>query len=407
MADASQNLRLMVIQFGDYREALLSREACRPETYRAQYYSMACFDKVWSRGQGLVVCLDTEPYDQIWQNIRLVGGRFIPAGGGWQYFQKVWASCNNLILLANEFAPSHLIIRTPDWPMLFVGAWALRQGIPLLPLLADYFYAAPLKTRLKNFPLIKLLNQPAVPVVANHNYPACNSMALAGVQKNKIVPYDWPPINTPRSTEPKELFPDTKPFRLCYAGQVSTQKGVGDLLQALACLVKAGLDIELDIFGTGPEKEAFEAMAQTLTVTPRVRFHGLSPNVAVLDAMRKAQLVVVPSRHAYPEGIPCVIYESLEVRTPVIISDHPSFLPKLREGDGCLIFQAGNVSHLAARLRECLTDPGLYAKLSQTAVSAWDNIQCPVTFGQLIDDWLAFTLKRGELSCRHFSLAMG
>jgi glycosyltransferase involved in cell wall biosynthesis len=290
--------------------------------------------------------------------------------------------------------------------MLFVGGWALRKKIPVLPLFADYFYAGTLKARIKNFPLIRILNRPEVPVVANHNYPACTSMALAGVDRKKIVPYDWPAINNPRASAPKEILPGAKSFRLVYAGQVSAQKGVGDLLQTLARLVEGGMNLELDIFGAGPEKDDFETMAGRLQVANWVRFHGLTANTTVLDTMRQAHLVVVPSRHAYPEGIPCVIYESLETRTPVVISDHPSFLPKLREGNGCLIFQAGDVTHLAARLQECLMNPDLYAELSKTAVSAWDAIQCPITFGQLLDDWLAFSLRVSDLSCRRFSLAM-
>jgi glycosyltransferase involved in cell wall biosynthesis len=407
LADVTQNLRLMVIQFGDYRQALLAREARQPETYRAQYYSMDCFDKVVSHGYGLIVCLDTELYDLNWGKFHLVGDRFIPAGGGWRYLRQAWLASKRLISLAKQYAPTHLIIRTPDWPMLFVGGWALREKIPVLPLFADYFYAGTVKARIKNFPLIRMLNRPEVALVANHNYPACTSMALAGVDRQKIVPYDWPAINNPRTSVPKELAPNEKSFRLVYAGQVSAQKGVGDLLQALARLVEGGMNLELDIFGAGPEKDDFETMVGRLQVANRVRFHGLTANTTVLDTMRQAHLVVVPSRHAYPEGIPCVIYESLETRTPVIISDHPSFLPKLRDGRGCLIFQAGNVADLATRLRECLLDSKLYKTLSETTVSAWDAIQCSVTFGQLIDDWLALTLKKAELGCRHFFSAMG
>jgi glycosyltransferase involved in cell wall biosynthesis len=406
MGVVTPHVRLMVIQFGDYREALLARTASRPETYRAQYYSMACFDKVLSRGHGLIVCLDTEPYDQNWENIHLVGDRFIPGDNGCQYLWQARSAGKKLIALAKRFSPTHLIIRTPDWPSLFVGAWALQQKIPLLPLFADYFYASTLKNKIKNFPLIRILNSAAIPLVANHNYPACISMALAGVKTTKIVPYDWPSINNPNMSAPKQITLKNNSYRLCYAGQISTAKGVGDLLKALACLVESGIDMELDIFGTGPEKEAFAAMAENLHIGTRVRFHGLSPNASVLETMRQAHLVVVPSHHAYPEGIPCVIYESLEVRTPVVISDHPSFLPKFKHGEGCLIFEAGNVLQLATRIKECLTDPNRYASLSTTTASAWENIQCPVTFGQLLDDWIAFTSgKEAQLACRRYSLA--
>jgi glycosyltransferase involved in cell wall biosynthesis len=405
MSVASLGPRIMVVQFGDYRQALLARKANQPESYRAQYYSMTCFERLVDHGEALVICLDTTPYDETSDNFHLVGGRFTPTSKGRSYLWQAWRAGNQLITLAEGFSPSHVIVRTPDWPMIFLGRWALRKKVHLLPLFADYFYSDTLKNRLRNFPLIKILNHPDTHVVANHNYPACNSMAAAGVLKTKIVPYDWPPQNVPQDAAPKELSLQDQPFRLCYAGLISEQKGVGDLLQAMVLLVRSGMNINLDIFGNGPDKEVLEALPQYLGLGERVRFHGLAANTAVIEAMRHAHLVTVPSRHSYPEGIPCVIYESLETRTPLVISDHPSFLPKLRDGCGCLIFSAENKDGLAACIKRGLTDPVLYAKLSQRTSEAWDKIQCPITFGQLLEDWLAFTTGRGALSCLAFSLA--
>jgi glycosyltransferase involved in cell wall biosynthesis len=412
MADDHQTaapaaIRLLVIQFGDYRQALWARERQQPETYRAQYYSMACFEKLLQRGQGLIVCLDTEPYEETWHNFRLVGGRFIPRGGGWGYLRHVWLASRHLVQLAETFAPTHLIIRTPAWPMLAVGRWALRRQIPVLPLFADYFYTGTLKTRLKNLPLIRLLNHPAIPLVANHNYPACTSMVQAGVAAAKVVPYDWPASRHPREMPAKDLAQSGGPFRLCYAGQLSHPKGVGDLLEAVAQLHREGPEVDLDLFGDGPDRAELQELARRLGLEARVRFHGLTANEKVLAAMRAAQLVVVPSRHQYPEGIPCVIYEALEVRTPVVLSDHPSFRPKFQPGQGCLMFRAGDAAQLARRLREALTQPELYGHLSQGTAAAWEAIQCPVTFGQLLDDWVAYTQGQGELACRQFTLALG
>ncbi|MGQ9919932.1 MAG: glycosyltransferase [Desulfobacca sp.] len=391
------SIRLMVIQFGDYRQALSAREHGRPETYRAQYYSMACFEKLLQRGEGLIVCLDTDPYDETWHNFRLVGGHFIPRGRRGGYVVQAWRASRRLIHLAQTFTPTHLIIRTPDWPMLFVGSWALRQQLPVLPLFADYFYSDSRKAKLKNFPLIRLLNRPGIPIVANHNYPACTSMVKAGVDLRKVVPYDWPASRHPREAPPKELPVADGPYRLCYAGQLSYQKGLGDLLEAVALLNSKNPLVTLDVFGNGPDKDELQKRAQHLGLAPWVRFHGLTANDKVLAAMRAAQLVVVPSRHQYPEGIPCVIYEALEVRTPVVLSDHPSFLPKFQTGQGCLWFRAGDAAHLAASLRTALSDPELYRQLSRSTEAAWEEIQCPITFGQLLEDWVAYTQGQGEL----------
>ena len=39
--------------------------------------------------------------------------------------------------------------------------------------------------------------------------------------------------------------------------------------------------------------------------------------------MSAHDIVIVPSRHDYPEGLPMTIYEALAMRTPLVVSDHP------------------------------------------------------------------------------------
>ncbi len=86
--------------------------------------------------------------------------------------------------------------------------------------------------------------------------------------------------------------------------------------------------------------------------------------------MRAADLVLVPSRHDYPEGLPNTLIEALAARTPVLISDHPAFANRLQRDRDCLVFRAGDPEDLAGQIARLMLDGGLQVSLSERAPAA-------------------------------------
>lgn len=396
-------VRLLSVQYGDYLAAWEARERGEPETYRAQHYSLECYGELTRGGELLAVCLDGRDYDVRRGNVRMVCGNLAPRGNGLAYLMGVRSLGRALDALATEFCPTHVIVRTPGPAMRIMGRWCLARAVPVLPLFADYFDSSGVKARLKNWPIVSLLNRPEILLAANHNYPACESMVRAGVEASKVVPYDWPEQRHPAAAPVKSL--GSPPFRVVFAGQTSRQKGLGDLLEACAALAGSGLDIRLDVFGDGPERAALASSPAASALGDRAVFWGTAPNSQVVDAMAAAHAVAVPSRHEYPEGIPCVIYEAFETRTPAVLSDHPSFIPRIAHGRGCLMFPAGDAKALAQALESLLTGHDLYAALSESTLDAWQAMQCPVSFGELLKDWIDATRLGGLPACLKWALA--
>lgn len=397
-------MRLLIVQYGNYHEALQSRRQGLPETYRAQHYSLDCIDKLTGSSPCMVVCMDTEPHELEFEKYQLIGDRFQPQSRGLSYALDVNRSTRRILAIAEKFGPTHIIVRTPGWVLERVGRWAVQNNIHLLPVLADLFYHKGAKNRFRNRPLVQLLNHSHIKIVANHNYPACYSMAAAGVDADKIVAYDWPVIRSPETFQEKHLNLKKGPLRLLFVGQVSKAKGAGDLFEAVLELNQSGYDIAIDYFGDGEECGDLARLNDKMGLCDRIYFHGLTPNHLVMEAMRDADLVIVPSRHEYPEGLPCVIYESFETRTPLICSDHPSFVPRLKDGIGCKVFEAGNSHSLALAIKELLNDPDTYAKVSKSTAEAWKNIQCPITFGEMISQWMAWTQSGADIPCLEHNL---
>lgn len=105
--------------------------------------------------------------------------------------------------------------------------------------------------------------------------------------------------------------------------------------------------------------------------------------------MRESDIVVVPSRHDYPEGLPNTLCEGLASRTPVVISDHPAFASRLTDRRDCLIFAAGNAAALAGRIAELADDQALYAALSLNAPKAYASLYFGIEWTRLVGTFIA------------------
>jgi hypothetical protein len=57
--------------------------------------------------------------------------------------------------------------------------------------------------------------------------------------------------------------------------------------------------------------------------------------------------------------------------------------------ESALIFPAGQSDALAAAIKRLNGDGQLYARLSRNSTAAWEALQLPVTWGDLIEKWLS------------------
>lgn len=377
-------MRLLILQFnGDYREAFNRFEAGAGETYYAQKYSVDMVDKLGQQvGQiGVLCCITVEAYDEVLSNgVRAIGAGFQDQVDFEQIVQRI-----------EQFQPTHLILNTPVRRLL---NWAIQHRIPTLAMLADSFEATSFKTRITNFLLATKLNHPQIQWIGNHGVPAAQALQKIGVNPNKIIPWDWPHRISPEAFAPKtwsmSLRDRANPYQLIYVGTISEEKGVGDALRAVAQLTTQDFPVQLQLAGRG-NIDAFEKLAQQLHIADRVQFLGLVENHQVVQLMRSADLVLVPSRPEYPEGFPMTLYEALCSRTPIVASNHPMFVKRLKHRANAMIFKAKDETAFANCIRDVLTDPDLYQQISQATLSTWKALQLPAQWGEFIQRWLQGT----------------
>jgi glycosyltransferase involved in cell wall biosynthesis len=126
-----------------------------------------------------------------------------------------------------------------------------------------------------------------------------------GVRENRIV------VKPNTVDDPGEPAP--LPERdVLYVGRLSREKGITALLDAWRAFSSPLLG-RLVIIGDGPEAPAVEARAREHA---DVVFRGRVDPREVMDAMRRARLVVIPS--LWPEAFPRVAVEALAAGRPVL-----------------------------------------------------------------------------------------
>jgi glycosyltransferase involved in cell wall biosynthesis len=381
---------VVFVQYGDYRETVLRFAAGGDETYHSQRYSVEHAASLAKDGDVTVICLPAPAGNELLPN----GVRAIGLGP--------YRRSKSLVLCATleRLRPTHLIVVTPHVPAI---AWGLVRGARVLPLFADSFApSGSIRARWERKTLVRLLSSPAISVVANHNLPASLDLAKIGVAPEKIVPWDWPAQNRPEEWPAKRSPDPSAPLRIFFAGAVSEAKGVGDLIRALPPLAAAGRAAELTVAGAGDEAQ-MRQLAAGLGVEKQVRLLGRVPRTQVFGEMRAHDLVVVPSRHEYAEGLPMTIYEALASRTPLVVSDHPMISRGLAGKPGVTSFRASDPQDLARALLELAGDPRRYEEASLRSAEAWAAIQVPLKRSDLIDHWLhedREELRRHSLAAR-------
>jgi glycosyltransferase involved in cell wall biosynthesis len=388
-------MRLVFMQFGPYAEAVHRFAAGGPETFYAQRYSVDFVGGLAASADVTVLHLSRDDVEErLPSGIRSLGVELFPRGRKPRRL--------DLVNTLRRLRPDHLIVASP---LPFAIAWALANGIRVLPLFADSFRGRGVKARLTSALLAWLLNNRRIDWVSNHNLAASLELARIGVGPQKVLPFDWPAFMSPAERPPKEL-PSAPEMKLFYVGQVTELKGVGDILDAIRGLNARAEGPRWRATIAGGHDEALARKAEALGVAARVEFVGRVPHDRVVPLMNQHDVVVVPSRHEYPEGLPMSLYEAFCSRTPLLASDHPMFRLKLTHDQNALVFRAGDPAALAEQLERLGRDPALYARLSRGGEDAAADFFCPLKYHELISRWLSGTAEDRE-ALASYSLASG
>ncbi len=141
--------------------------------------------------------------------------------------------------------------------------------------------------------------------------------------------------------------PEEGPLRLlCVARQIE-RKGQHHLLRAVRRLVDQGLDVTLELVGTGDAEPANRALAQQLGISGRVHFAGYVPREQISARYAAAHVFVLAS---YNEGMSVATLEAMAAGLATVVTRTGGTAELVQEGITGLTFDWADVDTLTAHL---------------------------------------------------------
>lgn len=159
---------------------------------------------------------------------------------------------------------------------------------------------------------------------------------------------------------PGDLIPDTGALRLLCVARLIERKGQHHLIEAVKRLSDAGVDITLDLVGTGDAELANRELAKSLGVAERVRFAGYIPRAEIARHYAAAHCFVLAS---YNEGMSVATLEAMAAGRPVVVSRTGGTAELVEEGVNGLTFDWGDIELLTAHLRRLASDRALARRM--------------------------------------------
>ncbi len=386
--------RIAVVEHGDYAAAVKLIARGESEPYFGMGYTLRVLDGLFGSDPHLVVSLDAPSSRERRGNGVLVGIPFRPLPPPLPGTLAVLLWARRVIQELRRFRPTHLLLRTGGILGWMILRYCAANEVSTLVILASTFDDPRARNRYINRRFARLLNHRCVMLVGNHRRPATDSMVRFGVERWKVVAWDWPGARHPREWPSKRLMAGATP-QLLYVGSISEAKGVGDLIDAIGILNGRGCVVNVTVVGSGPDLARMRLRARGLG-EGTIRFLGRVDNETAFRLMLESTVVCVPSRHAFSEGLPMSLTEALASRTPVVASDHPVLSEAFTDGVGLRFFHASDPRSLAGVVEDVLGSPERYEELSRSTVAAHASIECSTTFGDLIERWSsAFVARTG------------
>ncbi len=153
-------------------------------------------------------------------------------------------------------------------------------------------------------------------------------------------------------------------------GSLFEKKGQDYLIQAVALLIRRGLNLQCLIVGDGPRRPLLEDLTRRLGLSGAVVLAGPLPNDKVKSLCQRATVFALPSvtsRTEGTDGIPVSLMEAMASAKPCI-STPIAGIPELLEDNvtGLLVPERDPLS-LANGIQRLLSDVDLCRRLGENA----------------------------------------
>ncbi len=183
-------------------------------------------------------------------------------------------------------------------------------------------------------------------------------------------------------------------FKIIFVGRLSPEKGVNDLIRAIAKIVSRGINACLVLVGEGSEKSSLRRLAVENGLSDRVHFVGYREKAYQLFPY--FDLFVLPS---YAEGLPITLLEAMQSGVPVVATNVGEIPRVLDFGEYGEIVEPGNPERLANAIEKvCRNREEAMAKASAAKVRVLEEYSVEKMANQYLEIYKDLISKRGKIT---------
>jgi glycosyltransferase involved in cell wall biosynthesis len=225
----------------------------------------------------------------------------------------------------------------------------LAKGVPWIDLLLDFY---------ERHVLVRAFRRADAIIAVS---PASTAYGLRGTV---IIP---PGVDTSVFTPGPPAQEDAGHREIVYVGRLdrsSAWKGVDVLLDAFARVAPRLADARLVLVGSGNAERNHKERVAQLGLADRVTFRGALRDTDLVDAYRRAALVVLPSL-TEAEAFGMTLLEAMSCGRPVVGSKVGGIPTLVTDGENGLLVSPGDSRALAEAIERVLQTPELATRLGE------------------------------------------
>ena len=145
---------------------------------------------------------------------------------------------------------------------------------------------------------------------------------------------------------------------ILYSGRLAEEKGVDILIRAMSGLD----DIQLKIFGDGPQGSELRELARRLNLS-NVEFLPAVWGKRFTDVLRRCRFLVLPSR--WYENLPYAVLRAFSYGKAVIATNRGGIPEVIEDGNTGLLFPASDIRQLGETIKKLWADPDRSVRMGQ------------------------------------------
>jgi colanic acid/amylovoran biosynthesis glycosyltransferase len=170
-------------------------------------------------------------------------------------------------------------------------------------------------------------------------------------------------------------------LRVIVVGRMAWYKGHDYALSAIRQLADAGVAVQFDLVGDGPDRARILHSVADLGLEDLVWLHGNVGPAQVRARLREADVLLQSS---VAEGIPNSVLEAMACALPVVVTDCGGLREVVTDGIEGFVVARRDPKQMADRLRRLARDPGLRKAMGRAARA---RIEARFTLDQQADEF--------------------